>query len=141
MLRRFFRLVIIGAINHQMTLIVVESLLFSGFRDWVARRSRWAGELVRCHLCFGMWVGFLLALLFRPHVIETSPLTGLPRRYNRWFLTFAGFVADSFAIALVGRAFNEVLGIARREVSVLEEEKELLEEERQQLEAEEVANT
>ena len=125
---------LLGGVNHQITIIVVESLLFRGFRQWAARHSRWLGELVRCHLCFGTWVGFLMALVFRPRFFEVPPVPVASRQVNRRFQALASFVGDSFAIAVAGRIFNELLGIARREVSLLEEESGLIEEERQVLE-------
>jgi hypothetical protein len=130
----FARFLFLGAINHQITLIVVESRLLPGFRQWSASRSRWLGELVRCHLCFGMWVGFFLALVFRPRFVEPPALSSASPGVNRWYRTLATFVGDSFAIAVGGRIFNELLGLLRREVAVVEEERELLEEEVEQLE-------
>ncbi|HVC34688.1 MAG TPA: hypothetical protein VNL16_14355 [Chloroflexota bacterium] len=130
----FARFVFLGAIDHQITLIVVESLLFRGFREWIATRSRWLGELTHCHVCFGMWVGFLLALVFRPRLVEVPPLAWASPGFNRRYRALATFAGDSFAIALGGRIFNELLGLLRREVAVTEEEKELLEEEIEQLE-------
>jgi|SRR6185437_13537348 len=128
------RFVFLGAINHQITLIVVESLLFKGFRDWASARSRWLGELVRCHVCFGMWVGFFLALVFRPRFVDVPPLASMSPSFNRRFRVLATFAGDSFAIALGGRIFNESLGLLRREVAVTEEERHLLQEEVEQLE-------
>lgn len=134
MLWSLTRFVFLGAINHQITLIVVESLLFKGFRDWASARSHWLGELVRCHVCFGMWVGFFLALVFRPHFVDVPPVTSMSPTFNRAFRVLAMFAGDSFAIALGGRIFNETLGLLRREVAVTEEERHLLEEEVEQLE-------
>ncbi len=125
-LRRF---VFLSAINNQITVIVVESLLFKGFRMWATARSRWLGELVRCDLCFGTWVGFLLALVFRPTFVEVPPLPRGRPTLSRVFCAVATLAADGLAIALGGRLVNEVLGLLRREVSVREEESELLAEE------------
>lgn len=130
----FARFVFLSAVNNQITVIVVESWLFRGFRDWSARRSRWLGELVRCDLCFGTWVGFLLALVFRPRFVDVPPLSAASPGFNRWYRALATFTGDSFVIALGGRIFNEILGLLRREVEVTDEEKELLEEEIEQLE-------
>ncbi len=128
------RFLFLGAINHQITLIVVESLLFRGVRERVAARSRWLGELVSCHVCFGMWVAFLLAFIFRPRFVVASPLETASPAFNRWYRAVATFAGDSFVIAVGGRIYNELLGLLRREVAVTEEERELLEEEVEQLE-------
>jgi len=135
-MRSLVRYLFLSAVNHQITIIVVESLIFKGFREWVARRSPYLGELVSCHLCFGTWVGFFQAILFRPHFVEAPPLPKEPPSVNRTYRDVALFVGDSFAIALGGRVFNELLGYLRREVAVKEEERELLEEEIQLLEEE-----
>ena len=135
-MRILIRYLLLSAINHQITIIVVESLLFKGFRAYVASRSRYLGDLVSCHLCFGTWVGFGLALLFRPHFVEAPAIAPESSTSERLFRDFAFFVGDSFAIALGGRIFNEVLGLLRREVEVMDEERELLEEEIQILEKE-----
>ena len=125
---------LLGGVNHQITIIVVESVLFRGFRQWAARHSRWLSELVRCHLCFGTWVGFLMALVFRPGFFDVPPVPGASPRVNHALEALASFIGDSFAIAVAGRIFNELLGIARREVGLLEEESGLIEEERELLE-------
>lgn len=121
------RLLLFGAVNHQITIIVVESVLFRGLRDAVSRRSPHLGELVSCHLCFGTWVGFLLSLVFRPAIAAMPPVPGLPRALDDAVRRGAVIVSDGFAIALVGRLFNEVLGLLKREVRVKEEEGELIE--------------
>lgn len=121
--------IFLSAVNHQITTIVTESLLFKGFRRAVAARSRYLGELVSCQLCFGTWVGFLLALVFRPRFVEAPPLENEPASINRWFRRTAVLLGDGFAIALGGRFFLEILGLLRREVAVKEEEKQLLEHE------------
>lgn len=128
------RFLYLGAINHQITLIVVESLLFRGFRERAAAWSRWLGELVSCHVCFGMWVAFFLAFVFRPRFVDVPPLDTASPAFNRWYRGLATFAGDSFVIAVGGRIFNEILGLLRREVAVTEEERELLEEEVEQLE-------
>lgn len=132
-LTTFAQFLLLGAINHQITIIVVESVLFRAFRERVAAHSAWFGELVSCHLCFGTWVGFLLAAVFRPGMLVAPTIPGAPPSFNRWFCGLATFFADSFLIALSGRIFNELLGLLRREVAVTEEEKELLAEEVEQL--------
>jgi uncharacterized protein DUF1360 len=121
------KLLLFGAVNHQITIIVVESALFRGLRNATKRRSRYLGELISCHLCFGTWVGFLLALVFRPALASMPPVPGFPRGLDQTVRRGAVLVSDGFAIALVGRIFNEVLGLLKREVQVREEEGELIE--------------
>lgn len=112
------RLFILGAACHQITYIVVESWLFAGVRERAARISAHAGKLVSCHLCFGTWVGMALAALFRPGLVPPAPAAPA-----RGLLAWA---VDAFTIALVGRALNELLAIARREVERRRSEARLL---------------
>jgi hypothetical protein len=120
------KLLLFGAVNHQITIIVVESLLFRGVRREVQRRSSYLGELLSCHLCFGTWVGFLLSLIFRPALSSMPPVPGLPRAVDEVLRRGAVTVSDGFAIALAGRVYNEVLGLLKREVEVKAEEGELI---------------
>lgn len=115
------RLFALGAACHQITFIVVESWLFKGMRDQAAARNEHLGKLLSCHLCFGTWVGLLLAALFRPRVAPPSGYVQGPVR------AVAGWAVDGFVIALVGRVMNEVIGTVRKEVEVKEKEAELLE--------------
>ena len=108
------RWIVLAAACDQITTIVTESLLFKPVRERVAERSRYAGELVSCHLCFGTWVGLGLALLFRPGLVRGLPL--------------ASTAAEGFAIAFGGRLLNEVTGLLKREVRRTEEETRMLEE-------------
>lgn len=113
------RAIALAAAANQITVIVTESLLFEPLRRTVRERSRYLGELVGCHLCFGTWVGLALSLLFRPRWIGRG--TGVEAA--------VGVIADGFAIAYFGRLLNELTAKVQREVRVLDETVERLEEE------------
>ena len=122
-----FRLAVLGAINHQVTHIVVAGSIFAETRAFCKDLHPKLGQLVACYLCFGTWVGFLQALIFRPRFVE--PESGsLPFRRPSLRRQVAGFLADSFAIALAGRFYTEVLAILRHQAAIKEEEQALLEE-------------
>ena len=106
------RWLVLGAACNQITTIVTESLLFRPFRERVAQRSSYLGELVSCHLCFGTWVGFALAFLFPPRLISGVPVLST--------------LAESFAVSFLGRTFNEITGLLKREVQRTEEETRVL---------------
>jgi hypothetical protein len=108
----------LAAAANQITVIVTESLLFGPLRDAVRKRSHYLGELVSCHLCFGTWVGFALALVFRP---------GWIGRNGRGPARALAVIADGFAIAYFGRLLNELTAKVQREVRVLDETAERLE--------------
>ncbi len=127
------RFVFLSAMNCQVTVIVVESWLFRDCRAWIQRHSEWLGRLVTCDLCFGTWVGFFLAIVFRPTFVDAPPLRTPWPEFNELFRRIAVVAGDAFTIALGGRALNEILGLLDREVAVREEEKELLAEEVEQM--------
>lgn len=115
------KLLALAAACHQITFIVVESWLFKGLRDAAAARSEHLGRLVSCQLCFGTWVAFVLAALFRPRSV--APSRALPARVN----VVASWAIDSFVIALVARVLNETIASVREEVEVRKREAEVLE--------------
>ena len=124
--RQFFRLLILGAVNHQVTHICVAGSIFEETRQRCGSLSPKLGQLVTCHLCFGTWVGLLMALLFRPGFV--GPRQGrLPMQKPTATRRLAAFFADAFAIALVGRFFTEFLAILSGQAAVKKEQEQLLE--------------
>jgi Protein of unknown function (DUF1360) len=130
LVRQLFRLLILWAINHQVTHICVAGSIFEETRKRCGNLNPKLGQLVSCHLCFGTWVGFLQALLFRPRFIE--PRQGrLPIQKSTAPRRLAAFFADAFAIALVGRFFTELLAILAGQAAVKKDQEQLLEAELQ----------
>jgi hypothetical protein len=100
-------LLVLGAVNHQLTHILTTGVILEDFRGWVAQKFGQTSKmayLVRCHLCAGSWVGFGIALV----APEGFQITSQP---------LANFLLVSFAIALVGRLWNECLAILSSTVS------------------------
>lgn len=123
---RLLNTLFLGAINHQVTYILVEAGIFAPHRELVSKRSHWLAQLVHCHLCMGTWVGFWISLVFRPGLVHVSPLPGVSRVPNSLFQNLVRFFADAFLIAFIGRVYNEVVAIYRREVEVKKETAELI---------------
>lgn len=70
------------------TLIVTQSKLTSPLRDALDARSEFFGFLLSCPMCFGFWVGVLLALLgLLPE--------GLPANWPTWAIAWASGAAAS----------------------------------------------
>jgi hypothetical protein len=124
--QRVLQSLFLGAINHQVTYILVSASLFAEARQWVAERNAKLGELVRCHLCMGTWVGFWMALVFRPCFVQVRPVRGVYGAKGHLFRTTVQLLADAFLIAFIGRVINEVVAVVQREVRVREEQAELL---------------
>lgn len=114
------RLALLSAACQQVTFILVESWLFRGLRETLARRSEHLGRLVSCHLCSGMWVGLALAALFRPAAVPPPRLHGHAR-------ALATYVLDGTLIAFGGRVMNELIAWVRRDVDLKQREARLLE--------------
>jgi Protein of unknown function (DUF1360) len=123
--RQLLRLMLLGAINHQVTHICVRGSIFQDFRQRCQDLHPKLGQLITCSLCYGTWVGLLMALVFRPQVIEAAQ-SGQPIPQPRWIRKLAAFFADAFAIALVGRFFTEILAILASQASIKERQQELL---------------
>jgi hypothetical protein len=98
-------LLVLGAINHQITHIVTTGVILAEVRTWVKQHmGQKVGYLTTCHLCCGTWVGFGIALLSMDAVqLVREPV--------------ANFLLLSFANALVGRVWNEGLALASSKVS------------------------
>jgi hypothetical protein len=100
-------LLVLGAINHQVTHIITTGVILEDFRQAIALKFGPASKmayLTRCHLCAGSWVGFAIALV----APEGLQITAQP---------LANFMLVSFAVALVGRIWNEGLALASSKVS------------------------
>ena len=66
---------------YGVTLIVTEGKLFAPLRDFVARRSPWAGTLLGCPMCFGWWVGAFVSVLgWSPSAVAGPAIWPLPLR-------------------------------------------------------------
>jgi hypothetical protein len=98
-------LVILGAINHQITHIITTGVILSEFRAWVKQHlGQKMGYLTTCHLCAGTWVGFAIAL------VTLNDIQIVSQSVPDFFLV-------SFAVALMGRVWNEGLALASSKVS------------------------
>ena len=79
-----------GVLNWIVTTIIVRSKFTEPIRLFLARRNIrakykswfWANThyLSGCHLCMGVWVGFMVAAVWR------SPLVGVQNSVVEWFL-------------------------------------------------------
>jgi len=49
---------------------VCEMRLFAGFREWVARRNQWLGELFSCAYCLGHWIALGLVAVYRARLFH-----------------------------------------------------------------------
>jgi hypothetical protein len=87
-------LIILGAANAGVTLIVNESTLFEPLREWADRLNPYLGELLRCPVCLGTWVGALeatgavayaeISILAWPVITFAAMMTGLIFR-RAWY--------------------------------------------------------
>jgi len=98
-------LLVLGAVNHQISHIITTGVIFEDVRQFVkVRIGGKLGYLVSCHLCCGTWAGLIMAVF-------TSDVVPLVRE------PIANAVLVGFAIALIGRVWNEGLALASSKVS------------------------
>ena len=98
-------LLVLGAVNHQVTHCITAGVIFEEVRQWVRLHcGAKLGYLVTCHLCAGTWVGFGIAAAASGDVTLVDNVA-------------TNFLLVSFAVALVGRVWNEGLAIASSKVS------------------------
>jgi hypothetical protein len=121
---QLFRLALLGAIDHQITHTIVAGSIFADVRQRCTDFNSRLGQLVTCHLCFGTWVGFLLALVFHPGFVSPDP----SRRQPKPVRALVAFLADAFAIALASRFYTEILAILAGRAAVEKEQERLIEE-------------
>jgi hypothetical protein len=88
--------------NHQIAHIVTTSVLFDDFREWVGYTFGYGSKadyLVHCHLCAGTWIGLLQGL--------AAAALGFTVLGPAWI----DAVILGFAVAMLGRFWNEVLAL------------------------------
>ena len=47
------------------TISVTHGKIFNSFRNWIGEKSTFLGDLVRCPMCLGFWVGILLSVTWQ----------------------------------------------------------------------------
>lgn len=63
------RVLALGLVVWLATTIIVEGVVFDRPRNWLGEKAKtngvahWFHELLTCHLCTGVWVGFALAIV------------------------------------------------------------------------------
>ena len=102
-------ILILGAINHQIAHIVTQGVVFDTLRARAKAVHPKLGYLLSCHLCFGTWIGFVMA------AAVTVPLPFEPAH------PLVGFLSAAFLIAFVGRIWNELWAILAQTVALLRE--------------------
>jgi hypothetical protein len=113
--RTLLRFTFLSAICHQVTYTLVEGSIFEDARRRSAEVNPRLGDLVRCHLCTGTWVGLLLAAAYQPRL-----LSDVQQRRPSLTRRTLDLLGDAFLLALGGRVWNEGLGLLRNEVRVKE---------------------
>jgi hypothetical protein len=100
-------LVVLGAINHQITHIITTGVIFKECRDWVwATFGGKLGYLTTCHLCCGTWVGFAMALAVQD-------------QFKIDDMVYVNYLAVAFVVSFAGRMWNEVWALASSQVSAI----------------------
>lgn len=109
--RTLMRFTFLTAISHQITYTLVEGGILEDGRHRLSRIDPRVDEFIHCHLCVATWVGAVLAAIYRPNLLAAGE--GKPASAPRQIANLAG---DAILIALGTRAWNELLGLLRRQV-------------------------
>jgi hypothetical protein len=83
-------------VNNQAATLVCDSDLFAPVRRRAEAANPWLGDLVNCHICFGMWAA--LAHAAYRQLSGTAPRRGL-----------LPALLDALTIAAAGRLFRRVI--------------------------------
>lgn len=89
-------LAVAGLVNNQVTTVVCDSDLFAPVRRRAEAANPFLGDLVNCHICFGMWAA--LGHAAYRQLSDTAPRRGL-----------VPALLDALAIAAAGRLFRRVI--------------------------------
>src|SRR5574340_202837 len=82
--------ILLSFVTASISFTITETALFRPLRDRVKEQSLLFGKLFACHYCFGHWVSFVLAALYRPRLFFAwSPLDYfLTALLIAWFAAF-----------------------------------------------------
>ena len=119
--RTLLRFLFLSALGHQVTYTLVEGGIFEAPRRRLAAIHPRVDEFVHCHLCVGTWIGAVLAAVYRPNLL--GEVTSRP---SGALVDAANVAGDALLIGFGSRAWNEVLGLLRREVEKKQAEIEVV---------------
>lgn len=62
-----YNLILFILFNFGISYIITHAKLFENFRNWLVKiNPKFLGSLIMCILCTGVWIGFLLSLVYSP---------------------------------------------------------------------------
>ena len=64
----------LSVITASVAFTFTETRLLLPFREWVCKRSKFFGKLVKCGYCTGHWVAFILTTIYKPRLFYCCAL-------------------------------------------------------------------
>jgi hypothetical protein len=68
----FLTTVILAVAVAAVSMTVARAKVSKGFRDWVASKSTWLGDLFNCPYCISHWITFAAVAWYRPRVVTSG---------------------------------------------------------------------
>ncbi len=63
-------MILLSLVTARVALILSETTVFAGPRDWAGGQSIWLEKLASYGYCLGHWVAFGLVAIYRPRLFE-----------------------------------------------------------------------
>lgn len=64
----------LSLVTASISFAVSETKLFKPLREWMKKKVSFLGELLSCGYCFGIWIAFVLVVIFRARLFKSWPL-------------------------------------------------------------------
>jgi len=60
----------LGVASGCISSIISEALIFDSLRKWVATKSKFFGNLIKCGWCVSVWVAMFLEIIYQPNLFH-----------------------------------------------------------------------
>lgn len=90
------KLIICTLLTASLSWLVTQSEIFSPFRMWIIKRTRFFGKLCDCHYCLSHWIAFAIVIMFDIRLIGTYFILDwlLTAVTMAWLVTFLNAILD-----------------------------------------------
>lgn len=68
-LTAFYQVFVLALATTAISLTITRAKVFASFREWVADRNQWLGDLFSCSYCTSHWVAAVFVLCYQPVLI------------------------------------------------------------------------
>jgi hypothetical protein len=61
---------LLSLLTASISFTVTETKVFQFLREWTKAKNAWAGDLISCGYCLGLWVAFALVVVYQPRLFH-----------------------------------------------------------------------